>query len=134
MPDLYPEIEPYASGMLPTGDGHNIYWEASGNLAGDPVIVLHGGPGSGSSPRWRRFFNPNRYRIILFDQRGCGRSRPLASEPAIDLATNTTHHLLADIEALRSLFHVNRWLVFGASWGSTLGLAYAQRYTEHVSG
>src|SRR5687767_13680599 len=114
MPQLYPELEPYESGMLEVSDGHSIYWENYGNPTGKPVIGLHGGPGSGSSPRWARIFNPDHYRVVLFDQRGCGRSRPLASEPTIDLSTNTTHHLIADVEALRVLFDIEKWLVFGA--------------------
>jgi proline iminopeptidase len=134
MPQLYPEIEPYVSGILDVSDGHSVYWEVYGNPTGKPVVALHGGPGSGSNPRWARFFNPDRYRIVLFDQRGCGRSRPLVSEPNIDLSTNTTHHLIADIEALRALLDIDRWLVFGASWGSTLGLAYAEQFPHHVSG
>jgi len=120
---LYPSIEPYQSGTLEVGDGHNIYWEMCGNPDGKPAVVLHGGPGSGCGPGWRRYFDPNVYRIVLFDQRGCGRSRPLASEPDADLSTNTTHHLMADIERLREHLGIERWLVFVASWGSTLGLA-----------
>jgi proline iminopeptidase len=130
---LYPHIEPHASGMLAVGDGHNVYWESCGNPNGKPAIVLHGGPGSGSSPGWRRYFDPDAYRVILFDQRGCGRSRPLASEPDADLSTNTTHHLIADIERLREHLGVERWLVFGASWGSTLGLAYAEYHPDRVT-
>jgi len=133
MPELYPEIEPYETGMLDLTDGHSIYWEKCGNPAGKPAVVLHGGPGSGCGPSWRRYFDPSRYRVLLFDQRGCGRSRPLANAPVIDLSTNTTHHLIADIESLRDLIGVERWLVFGASWGSTLGLAYAQLFPDHVS-
>lgn len=133
MGGLYPEIEPYDHGMLDVGDGHHVYWETCGNPAGKPVVVLHGGPGSGCTPRWRRFFEPRRYRIVLFDQRGCGRSTPLASDPTVDLSSNTTHHLLADIEQLRALLGVERWQVFGGSWGSNLGLAYAQSRPERVS-
>jgi proline iminopeptidase len=115
------------------GDGHSIYWETCGNPAGKPAVVLHGGPGSGCGPSWRRYFDPSQYRVLLFDQRGCGRSRPLANAPIVDLSTNTTRHLIADIEALRHLLGVDRWLVFGASWGSTLGLAYAHQHPDHVS-
>ncbi len=126
MPALYPEIEPYAHGMLDVGDGNLVYWETCGNPAGKPAVVLHGGPGSGCTPGWRRYFDPAAYRIVLFDQRGCGRSTPHASDSRVDLATNTTHHLLADIERLREHLGIDRWLVFGGSWGSTLGLAYAE--------
>lgn len=126
----YPPVEPYAQGMLDVGDGHRVYWETCGNPRGKPAVVLHGGPGSGGTPGWRRFFNPSAYRIVLFDQRGCGRSTPSA---ATDLSANTTHHLLADIEALRRHLGIDRWLVFGGSWGTTLGLAYGQAYPERVS-
>jgi proline iminopeptidase len=125
---LYPPIEPYDSGFLETSDGHRIYWEACGNPSGKPALFLHGGPGGGCSPFHRQFFNPRQYRIILFDQRGCGRSLPHAS-----LASNTTAHLLADIEKLRELLGIERWLLFGGSWGSTLALAYAQAYPTCVS-
>ncbi|MBI2756894.1 MAG: alpha/beta fold hydrolase, partial [Chloroflexi bacterium] len=125
MNDLYPEIEPYEHGMLDVDDGHLVYWEQCGNPEGKPAVVLHGGPGSGCTPGWRRYFDPDAYRIVLFDQRGCGRSTPHASAPVVDLSTNTTHHLLADIERLRRHLGIDRWLVLGASWGSTLGLAYA---------
>ncbi len=136
MTALYPEIEPTAHGMLDVGDGHSIYWETCGNPAGKPALMLHGGPGSGCTPSSRRLFDPQRYRIVLFDQRGCGRSRPLASEPDADLSANTTAHLLADIEAVRTHLGIERWLVLGGSWGSTLALAYAEsaphRLTEMV--
>jgi proline iminopeptidase len=128
----FPAIEPYDSGMLDVGDGHQVYWECCGNPAGKPAVYLHGGPGSGFSPGQRRFFDPDAYRAVLFDQRGSGRSRPLASEPNVDLRTNTTAHLIADIEALRQLHHVERWTVVGLSWGTTLALAYAQAYPERV--
>ena len=131
--DLYPEIEPHDQGILEVGDGNRIYWEVCGNPAGKPAVVLHGGPGSGATPGWRRLFDPARYRIVLLDQRGCGRSTPHASEPVIDLSTNTTHHLIADLERLRSQLAIDRWLVLGASWGSTLGLAYAERHPDRVS-
>jgi proline iminopeptidase len=119
--------------MLETGDGNLIYWEVCGNPAGKPAVMFHGGPGSGCSPYWRRYFNPAVYRVVLFDQRGCGRSTPHASDPAVDLATNTTQHLIADIEQLRELLGIERWLVVGGSWGTTLGLAYAERLPERVS-
>jgi proline iminopeptidase len=129
----YPEIEPYGHGMLDVGDGNLVYWETAGNPRGKPAVVLHGGPGSGCTAGMRRFFDPAAYRIILFDQRGCGRSTPHASSPRIDLGTNTTAHLLADMELLRRHLEVDRWLVFGGSWGSVLGLAYAERYPRRVS-
>jgi proline iminopeptidase len=129
----YPPIGPYDQGMLEVGDGNLLYWETSGNPDGKPALVLHGGPGGGSSPGWRRYFDPAAYQIVQFDQRGCGRSTPLASDPAVSLAANTTGHLLADIELLRGQLGIDRWLVFGASWGSTLGLAYAERHPDRVS-
>jgi proline iminopeptidase len=134
MVGVYPEIEPYEHGMLDVGDGNLVYWEVCGSPQGKPAVVLHGGPGSGCTAGARRLFDPGRYRIVLFDQRGCGRSRPHASDPRIDLATNTTEHLLADIELLRRHLGVERWLVFGGSWGSVLGLVYAQRHPQRVSG
>jgi proline iminopeptidase len=129
----YPEIEPYESGMLDVGDGQRIYWEICGDPNGKPAVVLHGGPGSGCTPGLRRYFDPAAYRIVLFDQRGAGRSTPHASDPAVDLSTNTTHHLIADIELLREHLGVERWLVWGGSWGATLALAYAERHPERVS-
>jgi proline iminopeptidase len=129
----YPEIGPYEHGMLGVGDGHLVYWEACGNPRGKPAVVLHGGPGSGCGPGVRRYFDPDAYRIVLFDQRGCGRSTPHASDPGSDLASNTTAHLLADLELLRRHLGVDRWLVFGGSWGSVLGLAYAERHPDRVS-
>ncbi len=125
---FYPPIEPHRNGHLAVGDGHEIYWEECGNPAGKPVVFLHGGPGAGCDARARRFFDPGRYRILLFDQRGCGRSRPHAS-----LESNTTWHLVADIERLRELLGIDRWQVFGGSWGSTLALAYAERHPSRVS-
>lgn len=129
----FPPIEPYDSGILDTGDRHRVYWECCGNPAGKPALFLHGGPGSGCSPGQRRFFDPALYRAVLFDQRGSGRSQPLASEPDVDLSTNTTAHLIADIEALRKLHRVDRWIILGLSWGTTLGLAYAQAHPNRVS-
>jgi proline iminopeptidase len=129
----YPPIEPYAAGMLDVGDGQSIYWEASGNPDGKAAIALHGGPGSGSSPGRRRRFDPARYRLIQLDQRGCGRSTPHAGDWSTDLTTNTTHHLIGDIERLRTHLGIERWLVWGGSWGVTLGLAYAERHPDRVS-
>ncbi len=119
--------------MLDVGDGNSIYWEICGNPDGKPAVALHGGPGSGCGPSWRRYFNPDVYRAVLFDQRGCGRSTPSAADPRTDLSTNTTQHLIADIEKLRDHLRIDSWLVLGASWGSTLGLAYAQAHPERVS-
>ncbi|MEZ4860087.1 MAG: prolyl aminopeptidase [Caldilineaceae bacterium] len=133
MTTLYPDIEPYTHGLLDVGDGHQIYWECCGNPQGKPAVVLHGGPGSGCSLRMRRYFDPNAYRIVLFDQRNCGRSTPHAGDTGTDLATNTTAHLLADIEQLRQQLGIEQWLVLGSSWGSTLGLAYAERHPERVT-
>jgi proline iminopeptidase len=129
----YPEIEPYDSGLLAAGDGHEVYWELCGNPAGRPAVALHGGPGSGCTTWWRRLFDPQAYRIVLFDQRNCGRSRPHAAAPAIDLSANTTHHLVADAERLRSHLGIERWHVLGGSWGSTLALAYAERHPDRVT-
>jgi proline iminopeptidase len=130
---IYPEIEPYEHGTLDVGEGNLVYWEVCGSPEGKPAVVLHGGPGSGCAPGLRRYFDPAAYRIVLFDQRGCGRSTPHASDPRVDLASNTTRHLLEDLERLRSHLGIERWLVFGGSWGSTLGLAYAERFTDRVS-
>ena len=131
--DMYPPIEPYEHGMLSVGDGHEIYWEVCGNPAGKPVVFLHGGPGGGCNPDQRRYFDPAKYRIVLFDQRGCGRSMPHASAPDADLSTNTTWHLVADIELLREHLGIDTWQVFGGSWGSTLALSYAQKHAERVT-
>ncbi|MAU94565.1 MAG: prolyl aminopeptidase [Fulvimarina sp.] len=120
---LYPEIEPYESGFLEVGDGHRVYWERCGTKGATPAVFLHGGPGGGCSPAHRRLFDPARYDILLFDQRGCGRSTPHAS-----LEANTTWHLVADIEQLRQMMGVEAWVVFGGSWGSTLALAYAETH------
>jgi len=133
MPEPYPPIEPYEHGFLDTGDGNRVYWEACGNPAGKPALIIHGGPGSGNTAGARRYFDPERYRIILFDQRGCGRSTPHASDPATDMSVNTTEHLLRDMEQLRELLGVERWLLSGVSWGSTLLLAYAERHPDRVS-
>ncbi|NLA64740.1 MAG: prolyl aminopeptidase [Leucobacter sp.] len=133
MRELYPPIEPYEHGMLPVGDGHEVYWEACGNPAGKPVVFLHGGPGGGCTADHRRYFDPAKYRIVLFDQRGCGRSTPHAGSADADLSTNTTWHLVADIERLREHLGIAQWQVFGGSWGSTLALAYAQTHTDRVT-
>jgi proline iminopeptidase len=124
---------PYASGRLEVGDGHRIYWEICGNPHGKPAVVLHGGPGSGCTPGYRDWFDPAAYRIVLFDQRNSGRSTPYAGEPVVDLSTNTTAHLIADIERLREHLAIERWLVAGISWGTTLGLAYAEEHPERVT-
>ncbi|MFD9633477.1 prolyl aminopeptidase [Streptomyces violascens] len=129
----FPETAPYDHGMLDTGDGSLVHWEVCGNPDGKPAVVVHGGPGSGAGPSWRRYFDPARYRVVLFDQRGCGRSTPPVSDAATGLETNTTHHLIADMEQLREHLGIAKWLVFGGSWGSTLGLAYAHQHPERVS-
>lgn len=121
--DLYPSIEPYRTGRLPVDDLHTIYWEECGNPSGVPVLFLHGGPGAGCSPEHRRFFDPQYYRIVLFDQRGAGRSTPHG-----ETRNNTTAHLVKDIEALREMLKISQWHVFGGSWGSTLALAYAETH------
>jgi proline iminopeptidase len=130
---LYPEIEPTESSHLAAGDGHRLYWECCGRPDAAAALFLHGGPGSGASPRARRYFDPAAWRVVLFDQRGAGRSTPSASDPDADLSTNTTDHLVADIEALRRHLGIERWLVVGGSWGSTLALAYAERHPERVA-
>lgn len=131
---VYPEVEPYERGMLDVGDGGDrVYWEACGNPAGKPAVVVHGGPGSGAAPWWRRLFDPDAYRVVLFDQRNCGRSTPHASALGIDLRSNTTPNLVADIERLRRHLGIERWLVMGGSWGSTLSLAYAEAHPERVT-
>ena len=130
---LYPPIDPYLNGILNVGDGQQIYWEECGNPTGKPVLFLHGGPGGGIQPMLRRLFDPARYRVVLFDQRGCGHSRPHASEPTADLSTNTTWHLVADIERLREYRGIEQWQVFGGSWGSALALAYAEQHPEWVT-
>ena len=128
MRSLYPEIEPFERGMLPVDDRHTLYWEQCGNPDGKPVVMLHGGPGGGCSASMRRFHDPAKYRIILFDQRGAGRSTPHA-----DLVDNTTWDLVADIERIRQMLEIEQWPVFGGSWGSTLALAYAQTHPERVT-
>ena len=125
---LYPPLEPYASGHLDMGDGHRVYWERCGTPGAKPAVFLHGGPGGGIAPSHRQLFDPARYDVLLFDQRGCGRSTPHA-----ELEANTTWHLVADIERLRGMAGVERWLVFGGSWGSTLALAYAQAHPTRTS-
>ena len=133
MRSMYPEIDPFDSGHLDVGDGQSVYWETSGNPDGKPVVFLHGGPGGGTTPAHRRLFDPARYRIVLFDQRGCGLSTPHASAPDADLRANTTWHLVADIERLREHLGIDRWQVFGGSWGSALALAYAETHTDRVT-
>jgi len=125
--DLFPATTPYSSGFLAVDATHNLYWEQSGNPDGVPILLLHGGPGAGATPTHRRFFDPDHYRIIIFDQRGSGRSHPLGS-----LENNTTQHLIDDIEILRAHLHVDRWHLFGGSWGSTLALSYSAQHSEHV--
>ena len=124
---MYPPLQSHASGWLHVGDGHALYWEVSGNPAGAPALFLHGGPGAGCSPTDRRWFDPAHYRIVLFDQRGAGRSRPQGG-----LEANTTQHLVRDIETLRQHLQVDQWMVFGGSWGATLALAYAQSHSQRV--
>ncbi len=126
--NFYPEIQPFRTGYLQVSEQHSVYFEESGNPSGKPVVFLHGGPGGGTSSKQRRFFDPTRYRIVLFDQRGCGKSRPHAS-----LHDNTTWHLVSDIEQLRAHLQIARWQVFGGSWGSTLALAYAQKHPQSVT-
>ena len=128
-PQLFPHIEPYRSGFLPVDDIHTIYWEECGNPAGEPVLFLHGGPGGGLSPRYRQFFDPSHYRIVLFDQRGAGQSTPCG-----EVRNNTTPLLIDDIERLREMLSISRWLVFGGSWGSTLALAYGQQHPGRCVG
>lgn len=129
---MYPDIEPYATGLLDVGDGNSVYWECCGNPHGKPAVYLHGGPGSGATRIARRYFDPESYRIVVFDQRGCGRSRPLVSE-RVQLQFNTTQHLVRDLEMLREHLSIERWLVVGGSWGSTLALAYAQAHHAPVA-
>lgn len=126
---LYPMVEPYRTGMLDVGEGHTLYYEECGRADGVPIIALHGGPGGGAAPSMRRFFDPQIYRIIIFDQRGCGRSRPFC-----DIRANDTHRLVADMETIRAALGVERWVVFGGSWGATLALAYARACPGQVLG
>jgi proline iminopeptidase len=133
MPGLYPDIAPYEHGMLEVGDGNCVYWETCGNPRGRPALVLHGGPGSGCTQWHRRLFDPTLWRVVLLDQRGCGRSTPHASDPATPLTNNNTPSLIADIERLRQHLAIDRWLLLGGSWGSTLALVYAERYPDRVS-
>jgi proline iminopeptidase len=130
---LHPPVEPYETGHLDVGDGHSLYWEVCGHPDGKPAVVLHGGPGSGCSPGMRRQFDPARYRVVLLDQRNAGRSTPWAGEPEVDLSANTTAHLVADLERLREHLGIERWLVWGGSWGVTLAFAYAQAHPERVT-
>ena len=127
--DLFPDIAPFETGLLPLDEGHVMYWEQVGNPAGQPVLFLHGGPGAGAGAVHRRFFDPAHWRLVIFDQRGAGRSRPLG-----ELRANTTQHLVSDIEVLRRFLGIEKWLLFGGSWGSTLALAYAQEHPARVLG
>lgn len=128
---MFPNLEPYESGILSVSDGQELYWECSGNPDGRPAVFIHGGPGSGSRPQNRRYFDPSVFRIVLFDQRGCGRSQPHALREA-DLILNTTHHLIEDLERLRDYLAIDRWTLLGVSWGTTLGLAYAEAHPRRV--
>ena len=130
---MFPPIEPFAFGHLQVAGSNELYWETSGNPSGKPALYLHGGPGSGLGSGYRRWFDPSDYFIISFDQRGCGRSRPLVTDPSADLASNTTHALVSDIEALREHLGVEQWLVTGVSWGTTLAQAYAQAHPSRVT-
>ncbi|MEV0583095.1 prolyl aminopeptidase [Nonomuraea sp. NPDC050310] len=130
---MYSAVEPYDQGMLEVGDGNRVYWEVSGNPDGKPALIVHGGPGGAASPSWRRYHDPSAYKIVLFHQRGCGKSTPDAGELGTDLSVNTTQHLIADMELLREHLGIERWQLVGASWGSTLSLAYAEQYPERVS-
>lgn len=127
--ELYPDIEPYQTGYLKLDELHEMYWEECGNPNGVPVVFIHGGPGAGSGTSARQFFDPNHYRIVVYDQRGAGRSRPLG-----EIRNNTTPHLIADLERLRAFLGIEKWVVFGGSWGSTLGVAYAEHYPERCLG
>ena len=133
VPELYPPIEPHDQGMLAVGDGNEVHWEVSGSPDGKAALVLHGGPGSGCTPWHHRLFDPAGYRTVLLDQRGAGHSTPHASEPDADLSANTTAHLIADCERLRERLGIDRWLLLGGSWGSTLALAYAEQRPDRVT-
>ncbi len=128
----YPQVDPYDAGVLEVGDGHAVYWETVGDPGGLPAVYLHGGPGSGATAGARGVFDPAAYRAVIFDQRGCGRSHPLAGDEGADLSANTTWHLVADLERLREHLGIDRWIVVGGSWGVTLGLVYAQAHPERV--
>ena len=130
---MFTSDEPFDAGMLPLGDGNEMYWETSGSPSGKPALYVHGGPGSGMQGGYRQHFDPEKFFIIGFDQRGCGRSRPLATDPEADLAANTTQALIGDMEVLREHLGVGQWLLYGGSWGTTLSLAYAQAHPERVS-
>lgn len=129
----YPPVEPFAHGLLEVGDDNLVYWEISGKPQGKAALVVHGGPGSGCGPGSRRYFDPDRYLVVQFDQRGCGHSSPHASDPATDMSANTTGHLISDMERLREHLEIERWLLYGGSWGSTLILAYAERHPRRVA-
>jgi len=129
----YAVTEPFDGGLLDVGDGHLVHWEVAGNPAGKPAVILHGGPGAPLTSRARRMFDPERYLLVQFDQRQCGRSTPHAAEPVVDLSTNTTAHLIADMEQLRRHIGVERWLLWGGSWGTTLALAYAESHPARVT-
>jgi proline iminopeptidase len=133
MTDPLPDVEPHDSGLLDVGDGNLVHWETCGDPDGKPVVLLHGGPGQGTAPRMRRAVDLERYRLVLFDQRGCGRSTPHAADVVTDMSVNTTEHLIADMERLREHLGLDRWLLTGGSWGSTLAFAYAERHPERVS-
>ena len=131
--DPYPPVEPFAQDLLAVGDDNHVYWETSGNPRGKAALVVHGGPGSGSGPGSRRYFDPDRYQVVQFDQRGCGHSTPHASDPSTDMSVNTTQHLISDMELLREHLQIERWVLYGGSWGSTLILAYAERHPRRVA-
>jgi proline iminopeptidase len=131
---VYEPTAPNDAGMLDVGDGQRLFYEVRGNPSGTPAVVLHGGPGSGCSPWWAGFFDPARYRVVLFDQRGAGRSTPSAQDPSTDMSLNTTAHLVADLERLREHLRIDRWVLLGGSWGSTLALTYATTHPERVRG
>src|ERR1035438_7893190 len=129
----FPLVEPYAQGLLDVGDGQQIYWEVCGNPNGKPALFVHGGPGSGCTVGSRRLFDPAKYRIVIFDQRNCGKSTPSSVDPTTLLTFNTTEHLIRDMEKLRQHLRIDKWVMFGGSWGVTLGLAYAERHPDRVT-